>query len=186
MRLVSVFVVLLFSHLAFAIEYRSVPDEKSGVSFKAHTSFHDFIGRSTQVTSHFLLENGKIQDAEVTVPVASIHTGNDRRDHDMVSEAYLDQAHHPDIVFVAREFDGEPVQQGRDGSGLLKGTLSVRGQDNPDSIPVQYHWQDRTIVVAGELPIDIRDFGMKPPTLMLVQHMDAQVLMRFRLTFAPG
>jgi polyisoprenoid-binding protein YceI len=186
MRIAVFAVVLALSHQATATEYRSVPDEKSGVSFKAHTSFHDFIGRSTQVTSHFLLENGEMRDAEVTVPVASIRTGNDRRDHDMVSEAYLDQAHHPDIVFVAREFDGEPVQPGRDGSGQLQGTLTVRGESKPVSIPVQYHWQGSTVVVSGELPIDIRDYGMKPPTLMLVQHMDAQVLMRFRLTFAPG
>jgi polyisoprenoid-binding protein YceI len=78
-------------------------------------SFSDFSGEITTLA-------GAIASAHVTIGADSISTGNDRRDADLRSPAFLDVESHAKISYVTSE-----LQHEGDGRYRIVGTLTARG-----------------------------------------------------------
>ena len=72
---------------------------------------------------------------------------------------------------------------GQSSNGSLHGAFVIRGQRKALTVAVAYRWEGSSLVVTGDLPLDIRDFGMSPPTVALIQRMDAKVIVHFQLLF---
>jgi polyisoprenoid-binding protein YceI len=78
-------------------------------------SFSDFSGQITTLA-------GAIASAQVTIGTDSISTGNDRRDTDLRSPAFLDVESHAEISYATTEVEHEG-----DGRYRIVGTLTARG-----------------------------------------------------------
>jgi polyisoprenoid-binding protein YceI len=92
----------------------------------------------------------------LTFDVASLDTGNAKRDTHLRSEHFFDAAHHPTITFAARSAelrDGDRVH--------VAGQLTVRGITRPLSLTARVEKQDaQGLTLASEFQVDREQFGM--------------------------
>lgn len=93
---------------------------------------------------------GEIVAGEWHLPVESIKTGIELRDHHMASEAWLDAAAYPDVIVQIRKTkDIKPLKKTaafNSYSATLVGDLTLHGVTHTVSVP------DSTIIVMKESP----------------------------------
>jgi len=101
---------------------------------------------------------------QLTVPEKSLDCGTGTMNGHMLEA--LKNKEHPDIGFRLVSYDLTTADSGR--AGTLNGVLTINGVDKTIAIPVKL-----TAGAAGELRVtgkyelNMKDYGVKPPTLML-------------------
>jgi polyisoprenoid-binding protein YceI len=90
----------------------------------------------------------------LAVQSASIDTKNRRRDDHLRSADFFDSAAYSDIVFTAQR--ATPSDTG----ATVHGTLRVRDQSRPLSLPVTVSTSGAAIQVDAQVAIDRSDFGL--------------------------
>jgi polyisoprenoid-binding protein YceI len=92
----------------------------------------------------------------LTFDVASLDTGNAKRDTHLKSEHFFDAGHHPEITFAARSAelrDGDQVH--------VVGRLTVRGISRPLSLTARVTDRDTAgLTLDTEFTVDREQFGM--------------------------
>ncbi|MDQ0716880.1 polyisoprenoid-binding protein YceI [Streptomyces luteogriseus] len=92
----------------------------------------------------------------LTFDVASLDTGNAKRDTHLWSEHFLDAGHHPEITFAARSAelrDGDQVH--------VVGRLTVRGISRPLSLTARVTDRDTAgLTLDTEFTVEREQFGM--------------------------
>jgi len=68
----------------------------------------------------------------VTIPVASVNTGNERRDNHLRSADFFEADKHPDITFVS-----ERVTKVSDTELLVSGPLTIKGVSRQVELPIR-------------------------------------------------
>jgi polyisoprenoid-binding protein YceI len=106
------------SHVSFSVRHLMVSKVKG--------RFSSFEGQI--VTA----ENPLDSSATVTIDVASIDTGNEQRDNDLRSSAFLDIEHHPTMTYQSTG-----VRPGSDDDYLVDGELSLHGVTRPVTLTVE-------------------------------------------------
>lgn len=119
-----------------------------------------------------------VKGVVVTVPTGQLGCGNGTMDEHMRKALKADA--HQTIEFKLASYD---VAKGGDGvSGTLHGTLLMAGQQRPVAIPAQAVESNGALHVTGAVTLNMREFGMKPPTLMMgTLKVDEKVTVRFDL-----
>jgi polyisoprenoid-binding protein YceI len=106
----------------------------------------------------------RVRRMEVIVPVATLECGNDTMNRHMLDA--LKAKDHTDIRFTMNRT--ELVAEGGEGTALLEGNLRIAGQDRPVLLMGQVtDLEDGTVAVKGFYELDMTDFGVSPPRLML-------------------
>ncbi|MGG5259889.1 YceI family protein [Phycicoccus avicenniae] len=121
---------------------------------------------------------GALVEAVLELDVASVDTGNPRRDRDLAKPGLLDTAAHPRVVVTAG-----PAAAGPEG-WELSATLSARGGSCPLALRARLldgGSGGAVVGVTGRL--DRRGLGMKVPTLVIGRYLDLDV--ELLLTEAP-
>jgi polyisoprenoid-binding protein YceI len=92
----------------------------------------------------------------LTFDVASLDTGNAKRDTHLRSEHFFDAGHHPEITFAARSAelrDGDQVH--------VVGRLTVRGISRPLSLTARVTDRDTAgLTLDTEFTVEREQFGM--------------------------
>jgi polyisoprenoid-binding protein YceI len=102
--------------------WRVVP-ERSTVGFEIrHLKISRVRGRFHEVDARISSGKDGAASIEARVDVASIDTGDERRDHRICDADFLDVANHPVLTF-----EGECPPGDRDGSAIVRGTLRIKG-----------------------------------------------------------
>jgi polyisoprenoid-binding protein YceI len=152
-----------------AVLLQAVPSAKlvsADIWFDAKASVADFQGRATVVT-------GTLEWVEVRW--ADIDTKNGTRNRHMLKT--VDAEHFPTIRF---DLTGTTADTGQ---VRLKGTLTLHGVSQPVERPVVIHaWPD-SAAVAADFPVDMRDYGIKPPVKFVIARMGPVVQVHVRLVF---
>ncbi|MFI5285360.1 MAG: YceI family protein [Candidatus Dormibacteria bacterium] len=109
--------------------------------------------------------------AELTLPVDAIKSGNGIQDREM--RRRFDVAHHPTIT--AKVTDGEAL-----GGGRYRATaqLSMHGQTREITGEIQITVSGTTMTIDGQQVINVKDFGIDPPRLIILKvepEVDLQV-----------
>lgn len=106
-------------------------------------------------------EQPELSSATVVVEVASLDTGNERRDEDLV-ENFFETERFPRIVFESTRFE-----KGEAGY-LLRGELTIRDSTHDVRFPVELLGtltdsisRERRVGFEGELEIDRTDYGVE-------------------------
>lgn len=168
-------------------ETLALDSSQSTLSFHAKNTFDAFDGKVTEMSGAVTLEQGRPRQASVQFPAAALKTGVDGRDHNMDEPRFLDITRFATISFDLDALDGPATPEGSDASGTLHGKLRIRSVTLPVEVPVTYGRQGGTLHVAGAFPIDIRQLGMDPPVVAVIQRMDPVIRVSFRLVFrTPG
>ena len=99
-----------------------------------------------------------VKSALVTVATETLECGNGTMNEHM--RKALKQTEHPNVSFSLDSYTLDP-------SGLLKGKLQIAGQEKEVEFPATVTDDGSTIHVAGSKQINMKEWGVKPPSLML-------------------
>lgn len=119
-------------------------------------------------------------------PVANLECKNGTMNAHM--RKALNATQHPVIAFTLSAYDLAGVRDGsREVPGTLQGTLRMNGQTHPITVPVRFSGAgDDALRVTGKVPLNMRQWGVVPPTLMLgTLKVGESVTVRFDLVLAP-
>lgn len=204
LRSISAFIVAgLFAAslpaTALAAEFVIPPGSLQLVEFESEAPVENIRGLSTEAKGQVTLDlaDPSSAKARVSIPVASLRTGNTTRDEDLRGKMWLDAAGHPDIAFtvdaVALDSKG-PLAPGAVTTGRVKGQLSIRGTSRAFDIPIKLAYlaasdklkkayiPGNALRIKGEFPVVLADFGVKPPDHILGVKVADTVSIRFALT----
>jgi len=153
----------------FAKEYEAVKS-RSSVKFQAFSTFSDPIGTFNGWELTAARQRGEQSEGSVRVKidVASLDTGNNKRDTHLKSADFFDVANFPSAYFEAFDI----TCQGRPKKCTLKGQLEIRGHKKNIQIPVSVSsiMQGAKVMkrIEGKVRLNRFDFGIdyKAPFLM--------------------
>ena len=115
-----------------------------------------------------------VATANVTVKTAELECGNNTMNEHM--RKALKQNEHPTIAFKLASYTLDP-------SGALTGTLQIAGQELPIQFPATITDDGTTIRVVGNKAINMKEWGIKPPSLMMgTMKVKEMVTINFDLT----
>ncbi len=98
---------------------------------------------------------------EAIIPVASIDTGNEKRDNHLKSADFFDGERYPQITFVSKE-----VKSVEGSRFTVVGDLTIKGITKPVTLNVEYlgqardPWGNTRIAFLADGRIDRREFGL--------------------------
>ncbi len=155
-----------------------------------------FDGRSTlgafSATTHTLAGWAEVTDARilsgrgaVEVRAATLRTGIGLRDRHLRSE--LDTDRYPTIGLTVEHVvagDGAAAASGL--PVVLEGTLTVKGTPHAVRFPATAALRGDTLVVAGRAPLTFTQLGMKPPTRLLVTHVQDAFVLVYDIRIRPA
>jgi polyisoprenoid-binding protein YceI len=107
-----------------------------------------------------IVKPGALEAFEIAIPAATLSSPKEGLDKNMHKALKVQQ--HPEIVFALTRL--EPAA-----GGALKGIgrLRVAGVEREVALPLTTERRAGALVVKGELPILMTDYGIKPPTALL-------------------
>jgi polyisoprenoid-binding protein YceI len=111
----------------------------------------------------------------VEVRWRDIDTKNGTRNGHMLRT--VDEAHFPVIRFDLSGATGDT------GQVRLKGTLTLHGVSQPVEWPAVLRVGPDSVTVSADFPVDMRDYGIKPPVKFVIARMGAVVQVHARLVF---
>jgi polyisoprenoid-binding protein YceI len=145
------------------------------LSFDGRASAGDFTGTTSSVTGE--VKGGDGLDAVqgwVEAPVATLKTGNDRRDRDLNKSMESDK-------YPAMRFDLDGVTAGGTGDSVpatLKGRLTIHGVERAVELPASVVLGADNVRVRSDFPLNLKDYkigGLTKLMGMLRMYEDIKV-----------
>ena len=120
-----------------------------------------------------------VTTVEVTVPAEKLDCRNGTMNEHM--RKALKAKEFPTVVFRAASYDLARVSDTV--TVTLTGTLTLGGVDKPITVNAQARpGSDGTLVVSGTREVRMKEFGLKPPTLMLgTMKVDEKITVGFEV-----
>lgn len=124
---------------------------------------------------------GALEAFEITIAAHTLKSGKDGLDKNMYKA--LNTAQHPDIAFRLLKFEAGAAAGSLKATGMLK----IAGTEREVALDLKTESKNATLIVRGELPILMTDYGVKPPKAMLgVIKTNPKVTVTFELVLAPA
>jgi polyisoprenoid-binding protein YceI len=159
------FGTLLAASTLHAAEYAiDTEGAHASINFRAnHLGFSWVTGRLEKFDGSFHYDAADPNSASVsiTIQAASVNTNQAERDKHLRSAEFLDVATYPEITFVSTSY-----KTNGDGSGVLKGDLSLHGVTQPVNINVTRvgegddPWGGYRAGFQGTAELKLKDFGI--------------------------
>ncbi len=166
----------------------TVDSAASMVRFDGHATLGAF-----SATSHSLSGWAELADPArlttgrgvVEVRAATLRTGIGLRDRHLRGE--LDTDRYPLITLaVERVLPGGTASGAAGQPVVLEGSFTVKGTMHAVRWPATAALRGDTLVVAGSTPLRFTELGMKPPTRMLVTHVQDEFVLVYDVHFVPA
>lgn len=106
----------------------------SRVAFTSDAPLESIVGTTTRVSGNITVSTGDVAGSsagDISVPVNTLKTGNEKRDEHLLGANWFDAGGHPNIVFKLERVsaaDGR-LWPGRTIRATIKGTLTIKGID---------------------------------------------------------
>jgi len=160
---------------------------KSEVSFVAAFPLGNFTGRTQDVTGEFRADPADLRQGvtgHLVVAARGLRTGDDGRDRDMY-KALAAQAQ-PDIRFTIERVEASfpSVTERADVLLSITGVMLIRGVERSMVFPARVRLRDDKLWVRGEAEVKMTDFGIKPPSHLMMD-VKNQVLVSFDVLLTP-
>lgn len=116
----------------------------------------------------------------IVIPAASLHSTKDGIDKNM--HKALNVAQHKNITYTVKTLESR-------GAGALRanGTLTIAGVSKPVVLDLKAQRAGSNLSVVGEIPLDMTDYGVKPPKAMMgMMRTDPKITIRIELVLKPS
>jgi hypothetical protein len=158
---------------------------ESVLSFTAATTLHELKGRATDLSGFVeacLEPDGSLAAApaplmHVEFPVERLRSGNDLQDREMWR--LIDSKRFPRIAADLRGLQQTPGT----GTYTADGEVTLAGRTRRYGGSITVSSDPKRIVLDGDLVIDVRDFGLRPPQLLFLK-VEPSVRVRLHLVAA--
>lgn len=160
MRALVVLASLVVASAALA-GWTALPEGNTAGFHGKATGGLKLVGTTKEVS---VVDDGKT--VTVTVPLANVTTGIALRDRHM-KEKYLDVAKHPTATLVVPVASLPKPGVGPVAPGSVKGVLTIKGVAREVAVGYSGGCRDDGVCdVHGEIPIDIRHYGIVVPSYL--------------------
>lgn len=123
------------------------------------------------------LDGSGLAHGEVETKVLSLKTGDEARDNNMHMMFNFKAA--PAVIFDIEKADFSTAG----GDVQMQGTLSMHGIDYPMKIMARVSKVAGGYVCQGTFPVSLRQFNLKPPSLLGIIRVADQVVVQFKVVF---
>lgn len=160
------------------------------------STLHKWSSTATVVSMSFALADGapkdlseaikasKVKSMDVKIAVAGLKSGESGLDKNM--RKAMDAEKYPDVTYHLDSY--ELAKGSAEGVVTAKtsGQLTISGKTKPVNIDVEFHLGQDAAALKGSYTLEMSDYGIKPPTLMLgaIKVRDP-VTIRFDLLLKP-
>ncbi len=159
-----------------------VSRKDSWLTFEARATLHAVRGKTTEIDGYIeaawdangVLAIDPAPKMHVDFLVERLHSGNSLQDREITR--VIDSTRFPRIAADLRELRPE---QGP-GSYAANGDITLAGRARPYAGHLTFLPAGESVTIDGELVLDIRDFGIKPPSLLIMK-VDPIVKVRLHL-----
>ena len=128
-----------------------------------------------------VIKPGALEAFEIAIAAHTLKSGKEGLDKNMYKA--LNTAQHPDITFRLLKIEPGAAAGSLKAAGLLK----IAGTERDVTLDLKTEPKDATLIVRGELPIVMTDYGVKPPKAMLgVIKTNPKVTVTFEIVLAPA
>lgn len=163
-----------------------LPFRSGTIAFRAHVQMApDFTGHVAVDSAAFTGTSLAAVRGVVVVRVDSMKTGIGMRDGHL--RGAMQATKYPEIRFDllgVTPDSGAGATHGDTAAVTYAGRMTIHGVTRDDTIPGTLIVTGDSIVAAAAFPLDMRDYGVKPPTRLLVIRVEPVVEIAVRLTFA--
>jgi polyisoprenoid-binding protein YceI len=159
----------------------------SWMTFEAHSNVHAVRGKASDLDGY--IEAGWDADGTLVVetalkmhvefPAERLRSGNGLQDREMWK--VIDSKRFPRIAADLRGL----APAGTPGRYTAVGDITLAGRRRKYRGDLTLARSDASIVIDGELEVDIRDFGLRPPRLLIMK-VDPVVKVRLHLIARAG
>ena len=154
------------------------------LAFEGHASVGDFTGTTSQVSGEMSGGSGlEAVRGWVEAPVATLQTGNKKRDRDLNKSMESDE--YPAIRFELERVT--PNGGAADGTAAtLGGRLLIHGRTREVSLPAVIRRVENGINVRSDFPLNLKDYEIGGLSKMLgMLKMNEEIDVHVDVTFAP-
>jgi polyisoprenoid-binding protein YceI len=154
----------------------------SWMTFEARSNLHAVHGKTTDLDGY--IEAGWNADGtlvaetapkmHVEFPVERLRSGNGMQDREMWK--LIDSKRFPRVTADLRKL--QPASSL--GRYTADGDITLAGRPRKYQGDLTFARSDSSITIDGELDVDIRDFGLRPPQLLIMK-VDPKVTVRLHL-----
>lgn len=166
----GIIVFLLITHFGFA---QMLNQEQSNIKFNIKNAgltvegeFHEFDAKID-----FNQEHPEKSSFYGEIIVASIDTGIDMRDRDLMKEKYFHEAKYPKISFQSTQ-----VSPKKGNAITVTGQLTIKETQKQVSFDVNYEEKANEVIFTFSLPLNRRDFGVGKSSWLLSDELKANLL----------
>ncbi|MEX0768794.1 MAG: YceI family protein [Microthrixaceae bacterium] len=126
------------------------------------------VGRTGDVEGMLTIEGTTVTEATFTIDMTTLKSNDSRRDNKIQEALETDQF--PTATFTLTEPIqlGEQAASGQEVTVNAIGDLTIHGQTQPVTLPLQTKLVGSTIIVIGSLNISFADYGVEVPTAPIV------------------
>lgn len=124
------------------------------------------VGKSCDVAIQVMPETGGLYHVEMTVPIRSLKSGEEKRDQDVARLLKADQE--PEMVFRSNSLSLEEWQRLiGEGQFRLNGQLKVAGSSHPIESQINVVKSEGNVEVDGLVKTSFKNLQLKPPRLAM-------------------
>ena len=172
--------LLLAAASALAETYLILPgQEENLVTFVSKAPLETVEGKTAQVSGIVVADLADLAagvDVTVSVDLASIKTGIDKRDRHMC-ENHLETDEFPHAVFHATQVSGAPAEGipvGGSGKFALTGDFSLHGVTKAITVPIELSRFADRIEVSGQFQVELAEYEIKRPKFLVLKLDETQ------------
>lgn len=166
--------------MALASQQWQVVPVKSNVSFLAYSTLHEVNGQARQIHGSFGQRQNLIKGF-VDVGVAGLTTDNQARDRNMYKMFAASQ--YTQIHFSFKGTDISEVLEKKDGLITFLGSMTIHHITSPVKILSRGWMLGEALVCEGQTLISLKEYDLKPPSILGIIHVKDEVLVQFRIVF---
>ena len=171
--------VLISGYVQASQQWQIVP-EKCRIDFVGKSTLHDFNGTARKLTGNFE-QNSNLANGFVDIDVASLTTNEPDRDKNMYQ--MFDRALYPQIHFAFNDTDISDVLDHHDGQVKFTGIMTIHNISHPVTLISKGHLIADTFMCEGQVNIHLKDFGLKPPSILGLIRVSDVVAVQYNIVF---
>lgn len=175
--------ILSMSGFARASEPWQVSAQKSNVGFLVHTTLHEVNGQAHQLYGGFDQRKNMIKGF-VNVGVVGLTTGNDARDRNMYR--MFNASRYTQIHFSFNNANIDDVLKHQEGHIIFPGRMTIHQITHPMTVLSKCRMAKSSLVCEGKLLVNLKDYGLNPPSLLGIIRVNDVVLAQFKIEFLKG
>ena len=172
--------VVFMGGVAPAAQQWEVSSEKSNVGFIVHATLNEVHGKAQELLGGFDQQLNSIKGF-VDVGVASLTTVNKARDNDMYR--MFDLSRYAEIRFTFDNTDITNVLNHHDGDITFSGVMTIHNVSHPVTLISKGHMDQNALVCQGQMSIHLKDYDLKPPSLLGFIHVKDEVIVKYTVVF---